>query len=1100
MAKINLEDIFGFQKAEQSIQRLESVNQKYTQSTLRNYESLKKGIDEYIAKLKQLETALKSINVRGVSSGGGVGSAITADIDKTIASIDRYKTALATIDDVSKLNERSIAELKVGLGALKVQYENLDPASQTFASDQKRIADQVAGVTKVVTAQSAALVQAKKATDDANGSYNKLNKQTTDLKNQLRAMPGAINESTGAINKNNAAAVQMQKQIQANDKALKAFDSSIGNHQRNVGNYSSAMGGLGGSLKGALGSVIGITTAFEALAQSIRIIDQFTRLKLGLDAISVSSQQAAQRFEFVSNIADKTGQDIVKLTENYVSFTAAARSTTLEGKAGDKVFAAFSNSFAALGKSSEVAERGLYAVQQMISKGKVSSEELNQQLAEALPGANKLFADALGVSTAALADLMKKGEVSATDILPKVAAALEKIYGDRAQKNVTTISGSWNRVTNQTKLFLEELNKTAGIDKFFARINNGIADTIKGFTLMRENSKEVTERFESIKQNQSPLSALLPNALTMLPQLSQAATKVAKENEFLQQSVAKATAISDPKRRIDIILKEQNDLTRLSKAYQDQLDISKNTVVRTEEQRKKTLALSDSLALQKRLVEELGKAEVKRNSTAKVTAPKATGGAPTGKDEDPADKSKRVLTEFEKLTAEADKLSKVIADDFLADFNAGRELEISGDVLNSWNALFARIEAVSKALGQNVPADLNKLNNQINRFTFQTPDTLSPVGTKETPNNLIKNKTSKLAGLPTTISEGAKDTDQLNTVLDRGKYKKFLDEDKDALRDQLAEINQLKIQSELANNKAEKEGVEERIRLAEDEYSRKLELARIHAEERKKIEEAITEVAQASVNAAFEIFSNYNNAEIESNNAKMQHELDLVKGNAEAEDRIKKEYGKKDLALRQKQAKADKAQAAFNIILNTAVAVSKASPVVPLMVLAAALGVVQLAVVLSKPLPQYYKGTSNAEEGLAQVAERGPEIRESKGKMMLYDKPQVAYLNSGDKIYTAQQTQQMLTKQARFSDLNEVLSRSEISQKTREDVNSAYITIMSGQKSQEIDYNKMAEIFMDAIGSLPINQTIFDERGYRNVVKTKNSTTEYLDQRFRLKS
>lgn len=97
-----------------------------------------------------------------------------------------------------------------------------------------------------------------------------------------------------------------------------------------------------------------------------------------------------------------------------------------------------------------------------------------------------------------------------------------------------------------------------------------------------------------------------------------------------------------------------------------------------------------------------------------------------------------------------------------------------------------------------------------------------------------------------------------------------------------------------------------------------------------------------------------------------------------------KELNDKKLELKRKQAVADKAAAAFNIGMNTAIAIMRIWADVPkvdfgattiaLTAMVAALGAVQLAAVLAKPLPQYAKGRAGGKGEYALVGERGPEL------------------------------------------------------------------------------------------------------------------------------
>jgi hypothetical protein len=106
-----------------------------------------------------------------------------------------------------------------------------------------------------------------------------------------------------------------------------------------------------------------------------------------------------------------------------------------------------------------------------------------------------------------------------------------------------------------------------------------------------------------------------------------------------------------------------------------------------------------------------------------------------------------------------------------------------------------------------------------------------------------------------------------------------------------------------------------------------------------------------------------------------------AKNNANKKYISEKELENKKLELKRKAAAAEKAQAIFSIGLNTAMAIMNAAttkPFVPLgaamVALVSALGATQLAVALSKPLPQYAKGRKGGKGEYALVGERGPEV------------------------------------------------------------------------------------------------------------------------------
>jgi hypothetical protein len=100
-------------------------------------------------------------------------------------------------------------------------------------------------------------------------------------------------------------------------------------------------------------------------------------------------------------------------------------------------------------------------------------------------------------------------------------------------------------------------------------------------------------------------------------------------------------------------------------------------------------------------------------------------------------------------------------------------------------------------------------------------------------------------------------------------------------------------------------------------------------------------------------------------NAKRQADLDkrLKQGTIS-----EKQYAKQVAEIKRKQAIAEKEAAAFNIIINTAIALSKVAAqtgiLAPILGAAiATLGAVELATVLAQPIPAFAKGTEKVEGG-----------------------------------------------------------------------------------------------------------------------------------------
>lgn len=133
---------------------------------------------------------------------------------------------------------------------------------------------------------------------------------------------------------------------------------------------------------------------------------------------------------------------------------------------------------------------------------------------------------------------------------------------------------------------------------------------------------------------------------------------------------------------------------------------------------------------------------------------------------------------------------------------------------------------------------------------------------------------------------------------------------------------------------------------------------------------------------------------------------------------IEEQYQEKQRAIRNREAQAKKKQAVFNILIDTAQGVVSAlastPPNVPLSIAIGVIGALQAGIVNAQEVPQFYKGTDNAPEGVAWTQEKGREIitdKSGKIKSLGSDKgAQLTYLNKGDKVFTAEKSAMMFNE------------------------------------------------------------------------------------------
>ena len=172
---------------------------------------------------------------------------------------------------------------------------------------------------------------------------------------------------------------------------------------------------------------------------------------------------------------------------------------------------------------------------------------------------------------------------------------------------------------------------------------------------------------------------------------------------------------------------------------------------------------------------------------------------------------------------------------------------------------------------------------------------------------------------------------------------------------------------------------------------------------------AITEVAQEAYSIIGQLGQQNFEAEFERLEKNKELALQFAGDSAEAREEIDRQYEERRAEIQRKQAEANKRQALFNIIINTAQgivsALASVPPNIPLSIAIGAIGAAQAAVVASQPIPQFKDGVRNFEGGLAILGDGGrPEIGvtpsgnvfKTPAKDTLYDLPK------GTDIYKSQ--------------------------------------------------------------------------------------------------
>ena len=151
------------------------------------------------------------------------------------------------------------------------------------------------------------------------------------------------------------------------------------------------------------------------------------------------------------------------------------------------------------------------------------------------------------------------------------------------------------------------------------------------------------------------------------------------------------------------------------------------------------------------------------------------------------------------------------------------------------------------------------------------------------------------------------------------------------------------------NNKAKLE--------SDEEYTvASIGLAERLANKQKETNQAALEVSKQIIGELFEFGAQINANNIANLEASKEKELAAAGDNAVKRKEIEEKYIIEVRKLKRKQAIADKAQALFEIAINTAAAVAKSLKNPTLIPFVVALGAIQAATVAATPIPKFEKG------------------------------------------------------------------------------------------------------------------------------------------------
>lgn len=203
--------------------------------------------------------------------------------------------------------------------------------------------------------------------------------------------------------------------------------------------------GFRDSLRNMGRSYLSVFAAISAGVFINRTAQEFESLKNAMIATSGSLEDADKDFDFVKGKAQELGIALKPAVDGFAKLSVAGQDIFSREEISE-MWTGLSESITAFGLSSDDAKGSYRAVMQMMSKGKVTAEELRQQLGERMPIAMQALGRSTGWGTEKLDDLLQKGEVG-LEVLPGMIKEMRKMsrQGGLLGKQMNSLRAEQNR-------------------------------------------------------------------------------------------------------------------------------------------------------------------------------------------------------------------------------------------------------------------------------------------------------------------------------------------------------------------------------------------------------------------------------------------------------------------------------------------------------------------------------------------------------------------------------------------------------------------------------------------------------------------------------
>jgi tape measure domain-containing protein len=230
-------------------------------------------------------------------------------------------------------------------------------------------------------------------------------------------------------------------------------------------------------------SFIGIMATGYAIKSMLeRMIDVnlvYNSFIATMTMVKGSAQAAHAEFQYLTAYSDKMGMSIEETSKVYGKLAAALKEFDKSGASTRHIFESIGQAQVVLHSKGYETNGIFLAMEQIISKGKVSLEELQKQLGNRLPDAMGITARAMGVTQAELRTSITKGSIDPLELVLKLANQIKIEYGESARSTADMFNAQVMRMKNAVFNLYLAVGQSGAMD--------GLSKVVQSLTAMLQD-------------------------------------------------------------------------------------------------------------------------------------------------------------------------------------------------------------------------------------------------------------------------------------------------------------------------------------------------------------------------------------------------------------------------------------------------------------------------------------------------------------------------------------------------------------------------------------------------------------------------------------